>query len=80
LAAVRAAARFLEGKAAYFPEGFLPSQATQLAALAIRIHPVFMGKRSGIAEKVAEIVRLAGRSRAGTAQEPVDREPGPGYL
>lgn len=66
LAAVRAAARFLEGKAGHFPEGFLPSQATQLAALAIRIHPVFMGKRSGVAEKVAEILRLAGRGRAGT--------------
>jgi Fe-S-cluster containining protein len=66
LAAVRAAARFLEEKAARFPEGFLPSQATQLAALAIRIHPVFMGKRSGIAEKVAEIRRLAGRGRART--------------
>jgi len=56
--ATQAAARFLREHAADFPEGFLPSQATQLAAFALRIHPVFLTKRSGIAETVAEIIRL----------------------
>ncbi|MBW8887774.1 MAG: YkgJ family cysteine cluster protein [Fibrobacteres bacterium] len=57
--AARAAARFLRGHAADFPEAFLPSQATQLAALALRIRSVFLGKRSTSAAKIAEILALA---------------------
>lgn len=40
--AVRSAARFLAGHASSFPEGFVPSNPTQLAILAIRVHGVFL--------------------------------------
>lgn len=70
LAAARAAARFLREKAAHFPEGFLPSQATQLAALAIRIHPIFMGKRTGMAEKIAAILAWAGGGTSRSVRKP----------
>lgn len=40
-AAARAAARFLREQADGFPAGFLPANATQQAALAIRVHALF---------------------------------------
>lgn len=43
--AVRAAAKFLEERAEEFPPGFLPGNATQRAALALRVHGVFLAAR-----------------------------------
>ena len=53
-AAVQAAARFLRERAEYFPAGFVPSNPTQLAILAIKVSDVFLkyidesGKTGGI--------------------------------
>jgi hypothetical protein len=41
--AVRAAARFLDGQPGLLPDGAAPTNATQLAVLAIEIHDVFLG-------------------------------------
>jgi Fe-S-cluster containining protein len=71
--AARAAARFLREHAADFPEGFLPSQATQLAALALRIRSVFLAEGSGNSAKVAEILALAARASAPAAGKPPSR-------
>ena len=41
-AAVQAAARFLRERAECFPAGFVPSNSTQLAILAIKVYDVFL--------------------------------------
>jgi hypothetical protein len=41
---VRAAAVFLRRRAASLPAGFVPRNPTQLAALAIRVHRVFLDR------------------------------------
>ena len=41
-AALQAAARFLRERAECFPAGFVPSNATQLAILAIKVYDVFL--------------------------------------
>lgn len=41
--AVQAAARFLRKHAERFPAGFVPSNPTQLAVLAIKVYDVFLG-------------------------------------
>lgn len=58
--AVREAARFLRGHAGEFPAGFLPPNATQQAALALRVHGLFHRNRKDAAVTVAEIVKAAG--------------------
>lgn len=60
--AVRAAARFLRAHAGEFPAGFVPGNATQQAALAIRIHGVFLEARKGIAETIGAIVSAVTRT------------------
>jgi uncharacterized protein len=45
-AAVRAAARFLEDHAECFPGGAVPRDPAQAAILAIRVHTVFLARRS----------------------------------
>lgn len=40
--AVQAAARFLQERAECFPAGFVPSNATQLAILAVKVYDVFL--------------------------------------
>lgn len=59
-AAVRAAARFLREHAGEFPEGFLPANATQQAALAIRVHGVFLAPPDGSAGILAAVLKEAG--------------------
>jgi Fe-S-cluster containining protein len=81
--AVRAAARFLREHAAEFPEGFVPGNATQQAALAIRVHAVFLDRRAGVAETVAGILEAAAggapEARGGSPKARGDKE-GPGRL
>jgi hypothetical protein len=85
-AAVQAAARFLREHGAEFPAGFLPSQPTQLAALAIRVHAVFLGKNPRKADILAAMAEAAGtpeaestRKRKGRASSGRTRErPGSG--
>ena len=43
-AAIQKSARFLSSNPGIFPEGFLPSNPTQLAILAIRVHSVFLDR------------------------------------
>lgn len=76
LKAVRAAARFLGKHAAEFPAGFLPSQATQMAALAIRIRSLFAARSAGAAEAgetIAEILGLVAAGRASTRRKTLAR-------
>lgn len=67
--AVRAAARFLREHASDFPEGFLPSNATQQAGLALRAHGLFLDDRKGAAETIAGIVATAGGNSKAAAPE-----------
>lgn len=76
--AARAAARFLREHAADFPPGFLPSQATQLAALALRIRVLFpAGKPSAgdgnAAAMIDEILGWAERESGGSGRNPAAR-------
>ena len=54
IAAIRAAAKFLQKNAKHFPEGFVPANTTQQAVLAIKVHEVFLG--SGKAKSNREMV------------------------
>lgn len=56
LAAVRAAAAFLCDHADQFPEGYIPTNSTQLAVLAVKIYRVFLAEEK---LPVAEKVKLA---------------------
>jgi hypothetical protein len=60
-AAVRAAARFLRNRAECFPVGFVPSNPTQLAILAIKVYEVFLGNEqdSGEAGREARDLEVA---------------------
>jgi Fe-S-cluster containining protein len=62
--AVREAARFLRGHAGEFPAGFLPPNATQQAAVALRVHGLFLRDRNEAAVTVAEIVKAAGGAKS----------------
>jgi Fe-S-cluster containining protein len=59
--AVRAAARFLRGHPDLLPESAAPTNATQLAVLAIEIHDVFRGREEPDPNVVrAEVLRRRG--------------------
>jgi Fe-S-cluster containining protein len=62
--AVREAARFLHSHEAEFPSGFLPANATQRAALALRLYGLFLRNGAGAEVTVAEIVRAAGEPKS----------------
>jgi Fe-S-cluster containining protein len=68
--AVRAAARFLRRHADAFPPGFVPGNATRQAALAIRVHAVFLEPGRDVAETAAAILRSAGITPDGGAPRP----------
>ena len=58
LAAVQAAAKFLQKNAKHFPEGFVPANTTQQAVLAIKVHEVFLdsGKAKSNREMVENVI------------------------
>jgi hypothetical protein len=58
-AAVRSALAFLRDRADCFPQGFLPSQPTQLAGLALRVHAVFARREGASDAEVAQAVMRA---------------------
>jgi len=71
LAAVRAAASFLDSKRALFPEGFVPGNATQLAVLAVKVFDVFLDPNHAgrparaLAEEVVSAARRFERDTSG---------------
>jgi uncharacterized protein len=75
--AAREAARFLRGHAGEFPAGFLPANATQQAALALRVHGLFLRDRMGVGETIAAIVTAAGQARPGASAAAAGRKTRP---
>jgi hypothetical protein len=77
-ARVRAAAAFLRDRAAAFPDGALPTNPAQLAALAIRVYDVIAGDAprpsdAEIARDVLAALRTPPRSPAARAPATPDR-------
>lgn len=58
-AAVRAAAKFLQSHAGLLPAGYVPANATQLAALAIEVHEVFDQPQDDSASALARALLAA---------------------
>jgi hypothetical protein len=56
LAAVRAAASFLRQHPVRFPGGHVPSKASEIAVLAVKAYPVFMGPAPRHGDAVAGII------------------------
>ena len=59
--AVRAAAAFIRSERASFPGGEAPSSPDQIAVLALKVYPVFLGARRGTAVETAAAIIEASR-------------------
>ncbi len=59
---VRAAASFIAGNAALFPNGRVPTDPLQLSVLALKVHPVFLsGEPPTAAQTVQRIIETSRR-------------------